>query len=80
MEFLRGFAPASGDSSAEAPADSASEEEKPKKAKKEPTIPDVVRNLTVADVAGLAELDDAFLLASFVGERCQPLGMQYRHL
>ena len=56
------------DDAAEPPADSASEEEeKPRKGKKEPTIPDVVRNLTLADLAGLTELDDAFLIASFAG-------------
>ncbi|KAK9853382.1 hypothetical protein WJX84_006756 [Apatococcus fuscideae] len=77
LEFLRGFAPGYADA-AEATVDAASEEEeeKPKKAKKEPTIPDVVRNLTRADVASLTGLDDAFLIASFAGalkHSCVPL-------
>ncbi|KAK9863506.1 hypothetical protein WJX84_008794 [Apatococcus fuscideae] len=64
VEFFKGFVPAGNDSS-KAAAGEAPEEEKPKKAKKEPKVPDVVRNLTLSDVAGLAEMDDAFLLASF---------------
>ena len=67
MEFFKGFVPAGNDSS-KAAAGEAPEEEKPKKAKKEPKVPDVVRNLTLSDVAGLAEMDDAFLLASFASQ------------
>lgn len=68
LEFLKRFAPdvdaAAGDESSEA----SDEKEKPKKAKKEPEIPDVVRNITAEDALGLADQEDAFLLATFKGE------------